>query len=73
LWLAARHCHKPVVTKLKAWEASTAHRECSGAISRHGEVVEVAGHDEAGCDGALSDLRRMMAVRAVWAIRATMV
>jgi hypothetical protein len=35
--------------------------------------VEVAGHDEAGCDGALPDLRRMMAVRAVWAIRATVV
>jgi hypothetical protein len=32
--------------------------------------VEVAGHDEAGFDGVLPDLRRMMAVRAVWAIRA---
>jgi hypothetical protein len=26
----------------------------------------MAGHDEAGCDDALPDLRRMMAVRAVW-------
>jgi hypothetical protein len=26
----------------------------------------MAGHDEAGYDGALPDLRRMMAVRVVW-------
>jgi hypothetical protein len=30
----------------------------------------VVGHDEVGCDGALPDLRRRMAVRSVWAIRA---
>jgi hypothetical protein len=33
----------------------------------------MAGHDEARCDGALPDLRRMLAVRAVWAIQATVV
>jgi hypothetical protein len=32
--------------------------------------VEVAGHDEVGCGGALPDLRRMVAVRVVGAIRA---
>jgi hypothetical protein len=32
--------------------------------------VEVAGHDEVGCGGALPYLRRMVAVRAMGAIRA---
>jgi hypothetical protein len=33
--------------------------------------VEAAGHDEVDCGGALPDLRRVVAVRAVGAIRAT--
>jgi hypothetical protein len=35
--------------------------------------VEVAGHDEVGCDDARPDLKRVMAVRVVWVIRATVV
>jgi hypothetical protein len=31
--------YKPVTTKLNAWEASVAHRECSCATGRRGEAV----------------------------------
>jgi hypothetical protein len=34
--------------------------------------VEAAGHDEVEYGGALPDLRRTMAGKALWAIRVTM-
>jgi hypothetical protein len=65
LWprITALRRHKPVATKLKAWEASAAHRECSGATSRRGEAVEVASHVRRH-DGARSpEMKKKMVAR----------
>jgi hypothetical protein len=57
--------HRPVATKLKAWEASAAHRECSEANSKHGEAVEVADHVRRLDGTRLPEMKKKMVARAL--------
>nr|AWA44861.1 Methionine aminopeptidase 2 [Saccharum officinarum] len=54
-----------VATKLRAWEVSTAHRECSGANGKHGEAVEVTGHVRQFGGARSPELEKEMVVRPI--------
>jgi hypothetical protein len=63
--ITALQRHKPVATKLEAWEALAAHRECSGATNGHGEVVEIAGHVRRLGGARSPEMKKKMVARAL--------